>query len=113
MDVLVSFSSSSGSEAVSSLLTELNDSHWTVYFESDRFAAFLSFDGGDKARLVAPSYCDAAWAAVQHGITAAFAFEALQAAVEGVEEGVSGLSANFSSTWIGGSYVSAQVPVGL
>ena len=44
----------------------------------------MSFAGGYKARLVAPSHCDAAWAAAQHGITAAFAFEALQAAVEGV-----------------------------
>ena len=57
---------------------------------------------------LAPIHCDAAWAAVRHGITAAFAFETLRAAVEGVEEGVSGLSANFSSTWVGGSYVSAR-----
>ena len=48
MDVLVSFSSSSGSEAVSSLLTELNE-HSGIFlvipirlfiFESDRFTAF-------------------------------------------------------------------------
>ena len=92
MDVLVSFSSNSGSEAVSSLLTGLNeDSGIFLVIPVGLFILratgsllFLSFAGGDKARLVAPSHCDAAWAAVQHGITAAFAFEALQAAVEGV-----------------------------
>ena len=47
---------------------------------------------------VETTHGDAAWAAVQHGISAAFASEALRAAVEGVEEGASGFLANFSST---------------
>ena len=50
----------------------------------------LSFAGGHTASPVGPSRGDAAWAAVQQGITAAFALEALQAAVEGVEAGASG-----------------------
>ena len=92
MDVLVSFSGSSGSEAMSSLLTELNDDSGIFLvipiglLRATGSMFFLSFTGGDNARLVAPSHCDAAWAAVQHGITAAFAFEALQAAVEGVSK---------------------------
>eukprot|EP00450_Noctiluca_scintillans_P031051 CAMPEP_0194555686 /NCGR_PEP_ID=MMETSP0253-20130528/98365_1 /TAXON_ID=2966 /ORGANISM="Noctiluca scintillans" /LENGTH=716 /DNA_ID=CAMNT_0039403185 /DNA_START=160 /DNA_END=2307 /DNA_ORIENTATION=+ len=118
MDVVVSSSSSSGSEAVSSLLTVPNDDSGILsvipiaLFGSEAVRAtgslLLSFAGGDTACLVGPSHSDAAWAALQHGISAAFALEPWQVAVEGVEEGASGLLANFSATWVGGSNVSAQ-----
>ena len=85
----------------------------TALFTSEAVRAtnslLLSFAGGDTACLVETTHSDAASAAVQHGITAALALEVWQAAVEGVEGGASGLSANFLSTWGGGSNVSAQV----
>ena len=48
----------------------------------------LSFAGGDTACLVGPTHSDPAWAALQHGIPAAFALAMWQFAVEGVDEGV-------------------------
>ena len=80
MDVVVSFSSSSGSEAVSSLLTVPNDGSGIFLvipiglFISKAVRAtgslLLSFAGGDTASLVGPSHSGAAWASVQHRITA-------------------------------------------
>ena len=78
IDVVVSFSSSSGSEAVSSLLTVPNDDSGILsvipiaLFISKALRAtgslLLSFAGGDTASLLGPSHSDAAWAAVQHGV---------------------------------------------
>ena len=52
----------------------------------------------DTASLVGTIHSDAAWAALQHGISAAFALAPWQFAGEGVDEGASRLSANFSVT---------------
>ena len=49
----------------------------------------LSFAGGDTASLVGPSHSDAAWAAVQHGISAALALAPWQFPGESVDEGAS------------------------
>ena len=83
LEVVVSFSSSSGSEAESSLLTVPNDDSGilsvilSALFISKAVRAtgslLLSFAGGDTARLVQTTHSDAAWAAVQHGISAALA----------------------------------------
>ena len=51
----------------------------------------LSFAGGDTACLVGTTHRDPAWTALQHGVSAAFV-------VEGVDEGASGLSADYSVT---------------
>ena len=77
---VVSYSSSSGSEAVNSLLTVPNDDSGIFLlipiglFISKAVRAtgslLLSFAGGDTASLVGPSHSGAAWAAVQHRITA-------------------------------------------
>ena len=115
MDVVASFSSSIGSEAVSSLLTVPNDDSGTflvisiALFISKAVRAkgslLLSFAGDDTACLVETTHRDAACAAVQHGISAAFALEALRA---GRRRSICFL-ANFSSTCVDGSNVAAQV----
>ena len=59
----------------------------------------LSFAGGDTACLVGATHRDAAWVALQQGISAAFALATWQFAVEGVDEGVSERSTKFGHHW--------------
>ena len=63
--------------AVSSLLTELNDDSGVflkvpigLFILRATGSLLLSFAGGDTASLVGPSHSGAAWASVQHRITA-------------------------------------------
>ena len=70
-------------------------------FEARRITGslLLSFVGGDTACLVGTTHSDAAWAALQHGISAAFALATWQFAVEGVDEGVSERSTEIGHHW--------------
>ena len=103
------FSSSSGSEEVSSLLSVPNVDSGILsvipiaLFISEAVRAtaslLLSYTGGDKACLVGTTHSYSAWAALQHGISAVFALAKWQFTAEGVDEGVSERSTEFGHQW--------------